>query len=290
VEEKDWLMLKTLYEEKNITKAAELLYISQPAITYRLQQLEKEFGTKVVSRGKKGVEFTSQGECLVNYAEKMLLELQKTREMVQNMNNKVKGTLRLGSSNNFARYRLPLLLKQFVEFYPEVEINVKTGWSHELLNSLYKDVIHIGIIRGDHNWQEQTHLLFKEPLCVASNYRISLDDLPDLPRINYQTDLHLMQTIKHWWHKKFTRPPLITMEVDRIETCIELVKNGLGYAIIPSIGLNEQDSLFTEICSVDNNTIVRESWLLCRDASLELSVVKAFVDFAKGFFNNNPNL
>lgn len=51
--ERDFELLKILHEEQNITKAAERLHISQPALTYRIKQIEKEFGTKIILRGKK---------------------------------------------------------------------------------------------------------------------------------------------------------------------------------------------------------------------------------------------
>lgn len=290
MEEKDWLILKMLYEEKNITKTAEFLYISQPALTYRIQQLEKEFGTKIVSRGKKGVEFTSQGECLVSYAKKMLFELRKTKELIENMKGKVQGTVRLGVSSNFARYVLPILLKKFVEKYPSVEFNVKTGWSSEVLNMLYKDEVHIGILRGEHNWREQRHLLYREPICIVSKRKILLEDLPDLQRINYKTDWHLKLTIDQWWQKTFAVPPLITMEVDRIDTCVELVKNSMGYAIVPKITLMEQGPLYTiDICAEDNSTIFRETSMIYRDTSLDLSAVKAFVEFLKEEYEKSPD-
>src|SRR5689334_20161717 len=82
--------------EKNITKAAQHLYISQPALTNRLQQLEKDFGVKIVNRGRRGVQFTPQGEYLAKSAHEMLLAMQKIRENVLNMEDNVAGTLRLG--------------------------------------------------------------------------------------------------------------------------------------------------------------------------------------------------
>ena len=54
MDEKDWKMLVTIYEERNITKAARKLFISQPALTYRIKQLETEFKTNLIARGKKG--------------------------------------------------------------------------------------------------------------------------------------------------------------------------------------------------------------------------------------------
>ncbi len=95
MEEKDWLILKTLYEEKNITKTAEKVDITQPALTYRLQAIEQEIGAKIVNRGKKGVEFTMEGEYIYRYAEKMIVEFRNLKETLKNMDNKIQGKLRL---------------------------------------------------------------------------------------------------------------------------------------------------------------------------------------------------
>ena len=61
MDEKDWLILKTLYEQSSITKTAATLFISQPALSNRLQQIEDRFGTQIVVRTKKGVQFTPEG-------------------------------------------------------------------------------------------------------------------------------------------------------------------------------------------------------------------------------------
>ncbi len=289
MDEKDWLILQTLAEEKNITKTAERLYISQPALTYRLQQIEKEFETTLVIRGKKGIEFTPQGEYLVNYAKEMLLRAQKTKETIKNMEQKVQGKLRLGTSSNFAHYRLPILLKNFLAEYPDVEINLKTGWSSDVIQLVYKEEVHVGIIRGDYQWPEQKHLLYQEPLYIASKKKFDLDDLPHLPRINYMTDAHLKQTIDTWWKSRFTVPPLITMEVDKIETCKELVLYGLGYSIFPSICLRPDDGLYT-IWLTDEQLIKRNTWIIYRNTALDLLVVKAFVDFVKQFYAGQEHL
>ena len=65
---KDWLVLKILDEERNITKASFRLYTSQPAVTYRLKKLEEELGAELLIRLPNGISFTPQGEHLVEYA------------------------------------------------------------------------------------------------------------------------------------------------------------------------------------------------------------------------------
>lgn len=280
MDEKDWHILTTLHEEKNITKSAQRLYISQPALTYRLQQLEKEFDTKIVSRGKKGVEFTVKGEFLVQYAHDMLYQLRKTKEHVLNMDNTVKGTLRLGVSGLFARYELPSLLKEFLAVYPDVEVNLKTGWSSDIHQLLQKEESHIGIVRGDYNWKENKILLHEEKICIASSKKVDFEDLPFLPRVNYQTDQSLKNTIENWWQETYSAPPMISMEVDRIDTCKELVLNGLGYAILPEICINNDEELYiAPILLNENRYLLRNTWIYYRDVTLELAQVKAFIDF-----------
>ncbi|WP_110928453.1 LysR family transcriptional regulator [Bacillus massiliglaciei] len=293
MDEKDWKILQTIHKERNITKASERLYISQPALTYRIKQLEETLNVKILIRGKKGVDFTAEGEYLVQYANAMLANLVKMKEHLENMDNKIKGTLRLGVSSIFARYELPMILSDFLKIHPDIDIVLKTGWSIEMNQMMHKEEAHVGIVRGNYNWQGKRYLLDEEKIYVVSKHEIELTELPKLPRIFYETDHSLMTLIDSWWEEKFDAPPHYTMEVDRIDTCREMVINGLGFAILPGIcikGFNHLHKI--EISSIYNNDVSRKTWLIYRENALELSTVKAFVDFIqkryakKGYSNN----
>ncbi|WML26352.1 LysR family transcriptional regulator [Neobacillus sp. OS1-33] len=280
MDEKDWNMLVTLFEERNITRAAQKLFISQPALTYRIKQLETEFKTNLIARGKKGIEFTVKGEYLVQYSKEMRNQLRKTKEHISSLDKEVKGTLRLGVSGLFARYQLPVLLKNFLNLYPDVEISLKTGWSSNILQMSQKEEAHVGIVRGPYNWNDNKVLFQKENIFIVSSKKIDVNDLPTHPRVNYKTDQSLRDVIENWWQETFTVSPNVSMEVDRIETCKELVLNGLGYAILPEICIKEDDALYKEPIVLKNNSFLqRETWILYRDVTLELSQVKAFIDF-----------
>ena len=110
-----------------------------------------------------------------------------------------------------------------------------TGWSEEVFNAVYKDHSQIGILRGSYNFSSEKKLLMKEKLLIVSKEQIDLKDLPKLPRIYYNTDTSLKTLIDDWWNENYQDPPLITMRVDNMETCKELVLNGLGYAVLPNI-------------------------------------------------------
>jgi DNA-binding transcriptional LysR family regulator len=282
MDERDWIILKMLYEKQNITKAAQSLYISQPTLTKRIQQMEKEFQIIIAQRGTKGIQFTPQGEYLAQCAEEMVKRISDIKETVLNMEDEVKGTLRLGVSNYITMYKLPRLLKLFREQFPKVGYDVTTGWSQEIFHHVYNHQVHIGMVRGDYQWSGAKQLLFEENLCVASKEKISLSDLPFLPRIDYETDPLLKQMIDNWWSSTFSRPPHIEMKVDKGDTCKEMVLNGLGYGILPSVLIENNPELYrVQVRDSNGKPIVRRTWMLYHEQSLSLKFVREFIQFVK---------
>lgn len=283
MENKDWTLLLALYKYQNITKTAEVLYVSQPSLTYRINQLEKEFGIKIMHRGRRGAEFTPQGEFLVNYAKNMLQELHRVKETLLSMNDKITGTLRIGTARNFARYNLPTILKSFHTDYPDVDFTVTSNRSSELVNSVYRQEVHIGFIRGDYDWPEEKYLITQENICIVSKNQIELKDLPKLRRIVYNTDSSLEGTIDNWWKETFSKPPNVTIQVDNMETCKEMVLNSLGYAILPTIVLGDNENLNSyQLTTKHGEPILRRSWMIYRKESLQIPLVSSFVEFIKG--------
>ena len=112
------------------------------------------------------------------------------------------------------------------------------------MQRMRKNEAHLGIIRGDHYWPEAKQTISEEPIIIASKQKITIDQLPHLPRIVYKTDYHLKQVVDNWWYEHFSEPPYITMEVDQIEICRRMVTQGLGYAIFPSTSIVEDEDLF----------------------------------------------
>jgi DNA-binding transcriptional LysR family regulator len=281
MDEQDWILLKTLHREKNITRTAQKLYITQPALTYRIKHLEEKFRVKLVLRTKRGIDFTPEGEYLLSHAQTMLSRLQEVRDTILDMGHEVRGSLRLGVSSNYALYRLPKLLKLFLEDYPEVKVNVNTGWSSRIVKLKESKEVQIGIIRGEHNWHGQKLLLNEEKLCIISKTPIEMEILPSLQRISYKTDISLRNNIETWWRERFKEPSIVSMTVDRIETCKEMVRFGLGYAIIPKLVLGNTENLFT--IDIEEDRTFRKTWLIYDQSAYELTTLKEFLNFMKQY-------
>ncbi|WP_078412044.1 LysR family transcriptional regulator [Priestia abyssalis] len=288
MDERDWLILQILYKEKNITKSAKSLHISQPALTHRLQQMEKEFGVQIVNRGRWGVQFTPQGEYLAKCAHQMLLNIQQIKENVMNMEHKAAGTLRLGVSTFFTDYKLPGLLKLFKDQYPNIEFKVTTGWSSDMVHLIYNQDVHIGFVKGDYSWKDEKRLLFEETICIASKEKIDIHNLPHLPRIDYLTDHLLKTTVHNWWVENYSQPPLVSIEVDKADTCKKMVANGLGYAILPSMILQDVEGIHKiDLKTKDGEPIIRKTWMFFHKEALKLNIVKAFVQFVENLDLHN---
>lgn len=282
MDERDWLMLQVLYQHKNITKASQALFISQPALTARLQHVEKEFGIKIAHRTSKGVHFTPPGEYLAKSSAEMLLKLRKIKEQVANFDQKVAGTLHIGASSYFTMYTLPPLLKRFGKYYPEVEFKVTTTWSKDVFNLVHNQEVHFGFVSSDYGWQDRKHLLYTEPIYAAATFPLNMGDLPRMPRIDYQSDSLIKAAVDKWWRENFNRPPTISMKVDKLATCKEMVKHGLGYGIMPSRMLSDVGNLY-KILLVDKagKPIIRKALMIYYQTSLQINMVKTFAEFVE---------
>lgn len=296
MDEKDYVILQYVYQERNITKAAERLYMTQPSLSYRLQQMEKNLGIQIFIRNGKSIEFTPEGEYLISFAKQMLIHIQNFKDQLANMTHHVHGNLRIAAASITARYYLPEVLKNFTKRYPNIKINIKTGQSLYAVDLLENDNIHAAIIRGDFDWQEGKHLINSENICLISKEPIDMSILPQMHQVYYQSNdndsyyartsledkVSLSRKIQTWWNERYSHPPLFTMEVGSYEACKEMVLNGLGYAFVPRLFIKPEDKLYTQDLVLKSGEVIsRNTWLLYREAHLQLRHVQKFIEYIK---------
>lgn len=275
--ERDWKLLLVLYEQKSITKASGVLHITQPALSARLRMVEEFFGVQIVVRGKKGVQFTAEGEYLVRKARDVLMELDRVRDVLGGMRNMIAGTLRIGASHFFTRYILPTLLKNFKALYPSVEFRVQTGWSNDLVQQVLRNDLHLAFIREDHGWSGIKRLLFTEHLLIASHDAFSIEDMPRLPQIHHTNDQSNQMLINNWWVEHFNVPPQIGMMVDHVDTCLEMIKKGLGYGFLPSRIVQRVDGLHTKKMRYRSGKLLeRSTWMIFKEETANLRLIQEF--------------
>ncbi|NEU32120.1 LysR family transcriptional regulator [bacterium LRH843] len=285
MDDKDWEILTQIDKERSISKLAADLYTTQPALTYRIKKIESFFNTKLFYRNNLGLHPTLQGELVIKHAKKMIKNLEELHESISSLDDKVTGTLHIGATRALSMYLLPDLLSKFLVKYPEIKVNIITGFSSELMRNLANNYVHIVILREDIEWSHYKKCISSEDVSIVSRASVNFKELFTLPRIDYKTNPSLKALIDDWWKKNFNEPPNIIMEVDNSETCVEMVKAGLGYAILPELPLKDKEQLkYIPLLNRRNLPIKRNSWIYCSDDAENYVAVQKFLPYLDEYY------
>lgn len=277
MDEKDCELIEMLWETRNITKAAERLFTTQSALTKRIQKLEEELGCELFIRSRKGILFTPVAERILPYVRQVSDSMDRIRSQVAIYRKEVAGTLKLGVSINFARYRLADVLKGFMDQYPNVDIHVSTMQSTNLYQSLVKNDISIAIVRGSFKWSEGMVTLSEEPVCLVTAREHVGEPLNSYPYIGRHTDAGFYDKIQLWRAENGCQESRTNLWVDDIGSCLEMVSRGIGWSILPEICLKQFDGQITPLYFKDGTPFTRSSHILYKHDYFELPQVKKFI-------------
>lgn len=136
----------TAAREKNISRAAKLLYISQPAVSKAISNLEKSLGVTLFHRSSKGVRLTEEGEFLYSHVQTAFQALEGAEEHLHRINQLEIGHLHLGTSNTLCKYVLLPYLKEFVELHPNIHVSISCQSSDQTIELLKNGAIDIGLV------------------------------------------------------------------------------------------------------------------------------------------------
>lgn len=180
----------TVAKRLNFTRAAEELYITQPAVTKHIRELESYFKTSLIERsGNRKVSLTPAGEILLTYAEQIGTVYKELEFDMNALVNKHKGVLRIGASTTVAQYVLPPVLAGFHERFKDVKVILITGNTEQVEEALIKKEIDLGIIEGMTRQPQINYREFaKDELVLvssASNKKLKKDVLKPEELNNY---------------------------------------------------------------------------------------------------------
>lgn len=289
MDEKEWLAFVTVVEEGNITKASTRLFISQPALSYRIKTIEENVGVALLIRSNGGIVLTPEGEVFYAYCVRMLHEMAETKEEMEGMTNEVRGTLTIASSAIFASYELPALLRTYLEKYPKVRIRVKTGLSNQVNKMFNSGECMVAFTRGDHSSMGISTRLYEEPYCLVYHKPVEIRELLQIPLIQYKTDPTVMVIFDEWWNYNFKVMPNVAMALDTMSTCRHFIREGLGWSMLPYLGLafyKEDNFYIKPITNAEGKTYMRDTSICYSESAGHLSSVKTFLEHVKKHYAN----
>ena len=279
MDEKDWRFIDLLYKEKSISKVSNKIFISQPALSSRLLKIEDEMGVKLILRTNKGVEFTEAGIYLAKEANKMMIYLSKLKETLLQINENTKNIIVIGAGNYTVKYRINDILNNFKNLNSNIQFKIINTKSRDISNLLQDGTIDIGFGRNLYKWDGKRNLLEKEKVVVISKKEITLEDLPNLEMIDYQTDLKFKKSIIDWYNDSYKSSPNIGIFVSSLDLCLSTLIVSDYYAIVPQ-HLVENDLRFHILDATNNlNSLYRSLWILYRDNFKENKLLTSLINY-----------
>ena len=233
----------TIAEEKNITKAAKKLHMSQPPLSRQLKLLEDELGVTLFERSKKKLELTKEGYYLKSRSEEILELIEQTEIQLKEMSKGVRGNINIGTIETAGLGVLPNWIAGFQKQFPEVKYSIWSGNSDEITEKLNRGLIDIGIIREPFNKEVYEYVsLEEEPWVVLMNKEhkfakedretISLDQIGSEPII-IPSRASIGIEINKWFTSIGSKPNIFCV-YGTLMNAVVLVERNTAIALCPS--------------------------------------------------------
>ncbi|GAB4426894.1 MAG: selenium metabolism-associated LysR family transcriptional regulator [Anaerolineae bacterium] len=280
-------IFQTVAHAGSFSRAAEQLYLSQPAVSQHIQALETDLGVRLFHRGRRGIRLTASGELLQDYARSLLLLAEKTRQIVAQPEDAAPSQpLQIGASPGVGVYLLPNWIQAFNSRFPELAVTVKTAPSPAIIRAITQGEIKLAVIEGELDDEPVNFLpLWDEEIVIVSppeNGRggqrtISIADLARKNLIMREEG----SLTRAWEMQLFSRhklTPHIIAEFNSPAAIKQAVASGLGMALLPQFAVEaECNAGRLHALRLANASLTRTLKIIWGDNSLADFTVQAFI-------------
>lgn len=235
-------------ETGSISTAAELLFITQPAVTKRIHSLEDYFGVKLFESAGRGIQPTHAAHSLLPKVKTWLNELGEIHHTLSHEQTQVQGRLKIGTSHHIGLHHLAEPLKKFVQLFPQVTLDVHFVDSEQAHEQVLAGELELAFLTlppaGDDRLSYVT--IWNDPLVfvsapfhpLAKHTQLNLEDLIAYPSLLPAAQTYTSQITLSEFEKNGLKPK-ITMSNNPLESIRMLVSIGLGWSVLPKTFLNE---------------------------------------------------
>src|SRR6056300_1123850 len=265
-------ILKAVANERNFTKAAAILYLSQPSLSKQIKILEKNLDTLLINRERNTISLTESGTILLHYSERILALCEESCRALIDLKNGDRGNLTVGASQTIGTYLMPRILVLFAQNYPQIDLNVQVNSTRIIAKKIINRKIDIAVVGGEISDDLKKKLTIQPFVYNKLSLIISKSHPFAKKKKIYKKDLYCLDFItlnSNSTIKKFIDNILIQnqIETQQLKTILQLnsieaiktaVSLGLGAAFVSSSAIEKELELKTvEIITIENIKITR---------------------------------
>ena len=229
-------------EQASFSRAAEKLFITQPAVSKRIAALESELDTRLFDRIGHNISLTEAGRALLPRAQRILMELEDSRRALANLADHVAGPLCFGTSHHIGLHRLPPVLRKYSQTYTDVELDIQFMDSEAACNAVAAGKLELGIVTLPLESNELLHSIpvWDDPLGIVihKDHPLADERNPEPAMLaNYNAILPATGTFTREVLERALIPLGIKLKVslatNYLETIKMMVSVGLGWSVLP---------------------------------------------------------
>ncbi len=265
-------------KERSITKAAEALHVTQPAVTMQIKAFENQLNVKLFRKHGTELQLTDVGQVLYGYAKRMFKIVDEMEYVLKSYGDLTQGSLTIGTTRSFARHLMPGLLSRFQESFPRVKVFLKVGSSQEIADSVAAFKYDLGIIgRLPHLNKLKVVPYTQEEFCVviSANHRlaaksiISLFELKNEPIIIRESGSGSRHAILSLLESHDVKPSVL-VEAGSVEFIKEYIikERGISFLYKPEIELEVKMGLLKPLDIKEGPIWVQTDIIFARRADL----------------------
>ncbi|MFN9623055.1 MAG: LysR family transcriptional regulator [Cyanobacteriota bacterium] len=247
-------ILRAIASEGSFKKAADSLYVTQPAVSLQIQNLEKQLDVALFDRGGRKAQLTEAGHLLLSYCDRILSQCQEACRALDDLHNLKGGSLIVGASQTTGTYLMPRMIGLFRQKYPDVSVQLQVHSTRRTAWGVANGQVDLAIIGGelpqDLNDLLQVVPYANDELALVLPPKHPLSRLPeltkeDLYRLGFVC-LDAQSTTRKMVDQLLSRSKLdvgrmkIEMELNSFEAIKNAVQSGLGAAFLPVVSIERE--------------------------------------------------
>jgi DNA-binding transcriptional LysR family regulator len=296
-------ILKAIAAEGSFKRAADTLYVSQPAVSLQVQNLEKQLNVPLFDRGGRKAQLTEAGHLLLNYGEKIITLCQETCRAIEDLQNLQGGTLIVGASQTTGTYLLPRMIGLFREKYPDVSVQLQVHSTRRTSWGVFNGQVDLAIIGGEVPAELQEILKIvpyaeDELALILPTFhplaKVEMIQKEDLYKLKFIT-LDSQSTIRKVIDKVLTRCAIDTkrlrveMELNSIEAIKNAVQAGLGAAFVSVTAIEKELEMgVLHIAPIKDVEVRRDLSVILNPNRYRSKAAQAFIREVLPQFSSHP--
>jgi DNA-binding transcriptional LysR family regulator len=281
----------TVAKQLSFTKAAEQLFMTQPAVTFQVKQLEEQFNTRLFERSHGRISLTPAGELVFGYAERILNLSQEMETRVTELTGAIAGPLLIGASTTIAEYLLPRVLGEFKAAHPEVQAHLTVANSETIESRVADAGIDVGLIESHSHLpglQSQECCEDELVMICAPGHRlaraaaVTAEQVAAEPFVSRESGSGTREFSDAYLRKAgvATEDMNIVMELGSPEAIKGVVENGIGVAILSRATVAKEARLGRLVAVPLKPRLIRVLSLVTPREKFRSRLVTTFADFA----------